>query len=53
MRRNIRDDLRNLSFLLTISIFWETYLEPIRKSAMEICGEIIANYYYFRNKAPS
>ena len=47
MRRNSRNDLPNVTFVLTISIYWEAYLEPIRISMMEVYVD-----YYFRNKAP-
>ena len=35
MRRNNRNDFPNLTFILTISVFREAYLEPIRRSMME------------------
>ena len=35
MRRNNRNDFPNLTFILTISVFREVYLESIRRSMME------------------
>ena len=51
MCRNSRNDLPNVTFVLTISIFWEAYLEPTRISMMEVLGKELYVDYYFRNKA--
>ena len=47
MRRNSRNDLPNVTFVLTISIYWEAYLEPIRISMMEVFGKRIVRWLLF------
>ena len=44
MRRNNRDYLPSLTFILKIPIFWEVYLEPIRKSMRELFGKIALSW---------
>ena len=47
MRRNSCNDLPNVTFVLTISIFWEAYLEPTQISMMEVFGKKVVRWLLF------
>ena len=47
MFRNNRDNLPNLTFIFTISVFWGVHLEPIGICIMELFGKIAASWLLF------
>ena len=47
MRQNNSDDLPNITFVMTIPIIWEVYLESIQTSVMEVFGKIAVSWLLF------